>query len=240
MKRYPVCAVAWAVALVTVMPLWASSPQPRQGLFGGSETFSPDNSNFYKWNGMLRRFKAERRAAKGVCPGRAVEGCEPKEWQTLVDSVAGLDVRAKIARVNTIINSHLYVASIRNWGDSNHWETPFEFFRKGGQCEDYAIAKYMVLRESGMPARALRLVVVRDMHLNLVHAVLVAYVEGEPLLLDNQKSAIVPTSTISYYWPYYAINEQGWWLYHRPSRRIAGLAVANAEFQAIGVCASRG
>jgi predicted transglutaminase-like cysteine proteinase len=92
-----------------------------------------------------------------------------------------------------------------------YWESPFEFLRHGGQCQDYAIAKYLLLRAAGVPAEQMRMVVLRDAAIDLDHAVLVVYVNGEPMLLDNLRGNIVPARSVSYYHPYYSINENGWW-----------------------------
>ncbi|MFZ0694334.1 MAG: hypothetical protein WAN51_09335, partial [Alphaproteobacteria bacterium] len=51
----------------------------------------------------------------------------------------------------------------------------------------------------------------RDMNLQLDHAVLVVDVEAEQLLLDNQINVVVPASVVKHYRPDYAINESGWW-----------------------------
>src|SRR5712671_132989 len=136
----------------------------------------------------------------------------------------GLDLRAKLGRVNAAVNGHPYVPSQRNWGESNHWETPFEFLRKSGQCQDYAVAKYLLLRAAGVPAEQLRVLVLRDTRLGLDHAVAVAYVEGEAFLLDNRIGAVVPADSVHHYQPYYSINEEGWWLHVGPNARYASAA----------------
>lgn len=194
----------------------AAAAEAGASLFGTRELFSPDNSAFSKWTGMLERFAAERHRATRPCPPGIFEGCEPAEWRALVASLDGLDLRAKLDRVNAAINRHPYVPSLRNWNESNHWETPFEFLRKSGQCQDYAIAKYLLLRAAGVPAEKLRVVVLRDMRRGLDHAVMVAYVGGAALMLDNQLGEVVPTAAVGDYQPYYSINERGWWL-HRGS-----------------------
>ncbi|MGO8919570.1 MAG: transglutaminase-like cysteine peptidase [Stellaceae bacterium] len=192
-------------------------------LFGTREVFSADSSAFFKWHGMLERFAAERRQGAAACAPAAVERCAPAEWVALVAELKRLDLRGKLDRVNAAINRHPYVPSFVNWHESNHWETPFEFLRKGGQCQDYAIAKYLLLRAAGVPASNLRLVVLRDTHLALDHAVTIAYVGGEALVLDNQQRAVVPASTLDHYRPYYSINEQGWWLHRAAGARYAAI-----------------
>lgn len=183
----------------------------KPSLFGTDEEFSTDNSAFVKWTEMLQRYDRERRHGA------------PDEWRALVASLEGLDLRAKLARANDVINAHPYTPSMANWGERNHWETPFEFLRKNGQCQDYAIAKYMLLREAGISATALRLVILRDTRQALDHAVLVAYVDGQPMLLDNQINDVVPAATVHYYAPYYSISEQGWWLHRGANARYAAL-----------------
>jgi predicted transglutaminase-like cysteine proteinase len=189
-------------------------------IFGAREIYSPDLSAFVKWTGMLERFQEEERQERPCAPG-VVADCAPGEWRQLVDELAGLDLRAKLDRVNAVINRHPYVPSMRNWGESNRWETPFEFLVRGGQCQDYAIAKYLLLRAVGVPPAQLRIVVLHDMRLGLDHAVTIAYVEGRVLLLDNQFAAVVPADSIYHYQPYYSINEEGWWLHLGPNARYA-------------------
>jgi predicted transglutaminase-like cysteine proteinase len=192
-------------------------------LFGSREVFSPDSSAFFKWHDVLDRFAGERREAAAACASGAVERCEPAEWGALVGALKGLDLRAKLDRVNAEINRHPYIPSRVNWHESNHWETPFEFLSKGGQCQDYAIAKYLLLRAAGVPDSSLRVVVLRDTQLGLDHAVTVAYVEGEALVLDNQEREVVPASRLDHYRPYYSINEQGWWLHRVQGAQYAAI-----------------
>jgi predicted transglutaminase-like cysteine proteinase len=55
-----------------------------------------------------------------------------------------------------------------------------------------------------------------DLNLGLGHAILVVYVEGTPMVLDNQIQKVVPASSIKHYKPVYSVNDTGWWL-HRPA-----------------------
>jgi predicted transglutaminase-like cysteine proteinase len=185
-------------------------------LFGTHETYSPAIDRFYKWTGMLQRWTAERRDASQPCLLGQTTGCEPREWRRIVDLLTPLDLRAKIEAVNSLVNRYPYIPSAANWSEPNYWETPFEFLIKSGQCQDYAIAKFMLLRAAGVPNELLRVVVLRDRRLSLDHAVMVAYVDGEALMLDNQIPDVVPVTSIHHYQPYYSINETGWWL-HDPN-----------------------
>ena len=185
-------------------------------LFGTHETYSPAIDRFYKWTGMLQRWAEERREARQVCMLGQSTGCEPREWQRIVAVLTPLDLRAKVEAVNSLVNRYPYTPSAANWNEPNHWETPFEFLARSGQCQDYAIAKFMLLRAAGVPNELLRVVVLRDRRLALDHAVAVAYVNGEALMLDNQIPEVVPVASVHHYEPYYSINETGWWL-HDPN-----------------------
>ncbi len=185
-------------------------------LFGTHEIYSSSIGRFYKWTGMLQRWTEERRDARQVCMLGQATGCEPRAWRQIVDMLTPLDLRAKIEAVNSLVNRYPYTPSAANWSQPNYWETPFEFLAKSGQCQDYAITKFMLLRAAGVPNELLRVVVLRDRRLGLDHAVTVAYIGGEALMLDNQIPDVVPVSSIHHYQPYYSINESGWWL-HDPN-----------------------
>jgi predicted transglutaminase-like cysteine proteinase len=180
-------------------------------LFGSYEIYSPSTRRFKQWTDMLARAAVERKEARHVCASRSDTGCVPAEWQGLVTRLRGLDLRRKIAVANRAMNRHPYVPTATNWHRSMYWESPFEFLRHGGQCQDYAIAKYLLLRAAGVPANQMRIIVLRDAAIQRDHAVLAVYVDGEPMLLDNLRGDIVPASAVHDYHPYYSINEKGWW-----------------------------
>ena len=89
------------------------------------------------------------------------------------------------------------------------------FMTKDGDCEDYAIAKFMSLRQLGFDNGQMRVVVVDDLNLGVAHAILVVYLDGRAFVLDNQIASVVPAEIIRHYRPVYSINEDAWWLHRR-------------------------
>ena len=175
-----------------------------------SETFVSTATPVPQWTDAVARYDQALKSEAGV----------PAEWHQLVNKLHALTLRQKIERVNTEINRHPYVASEENWGRPDYWETPFEFLTKHGQCQDYAVTKYFLLRAAGVPARDLQVVVVHDAETRLDHAVVVVNPHGEALLLDNQIKHVVPFATARRYAPIYALNEDGWWVFKaRPTAR---------------------
>lgn len=109
------------------------------------------------------------------------------------------------------MNQARYITDIVNWGTSDYWAIPYEFFVRHGDCEDYAIAKFMTLRAAGFSQDNMRIVVLNDENLRIMHAVLAVYVGEEIYILDNQIKRMVSHRSIHHYTPIYSINETRWW-----------------------------
>ncbi len=201
-------------------------------LFGSREiAFSPNLSAFQRWGNVNARFAAQRNVATSSCDESDPKTCPVQWWQNLITELAGLPLQERVALVNDTFNHVTYVAAQKNWGNPGYWETPFEFLSKGGQCQDYAIAKYLALLDSGVPEDQMRFVVVRDIARSLDHAVTVVKVDGEEMVLDNLAAEVKPAGQDEQYTPYYALNDRGWWLYSPPlsSRRRAVQMAAAPE-----------
>jgi predicted transglutaminase-like cysteine proteinase len=178
------------------------------GLFRTRELHSATLTSFPKWRDMLLRFERELSACM---PDR----CRLDEWQRLVTSLRGRKATAQLKLVNKALNRYSYVEDWANWELADYWETPLQFLDRSGDCEDFAIAKYMALRAGGMPAQDMRIVILRDRQRYRIHAVLAVYVGRRVLILDSLYDAIVEADVIGHYEPIYSINEQGWWLHRR-------------------------
>jgi predicted transglutaminase-like cysteine proteinase len=191
------------------LPVRAAQGFPR--IFGADERFSDNIAPFASWTRVLERARREMLAATDVCPPGVTIACEPAEWRAAREQLVSIGLRAKVEYVNAQMNRHSYIPSLVNWGTVSYWETPFEFLRRNGQCQDYAVAKFLLLRAAGVPNDLMRIVVVRDTLSRIDHAVVVVDVDGEALVLDNQVAAVRPVEAVRRYSPYYSINETGWW-----------------------------
>lgn len=209
------CA-AFAVVAALLTPFAAARADQNgayPALFGTREVRSANIAMFNKWTGMIARQKEER--TEGPCPIRRGSRCSVEEWRDLLDGIRGKDRFAQIEAVNTFMNRAPYVTDPVNWGVPDYWATPLQFLVKDGDCEDYAIAKFVSLQRLGFTNAELRIVVLEDTNLKAAHAVLVVYHDRRAWILDNQIQQVVPADRIRHYRPVYSINEEGWWL-HRP------------------------
>ncbi|MDR1662112.1 MAG: transglutaminase-like cysteine peptidase [Azoarcus sp.] len=141
------------------------------------------------------------------------------EWLAMIASAGALEERAKLMRVNDFINGSLaFEDDISVWEQSDYWATPLEMIGKGrGDCEDFAIIKYVSLRMMGVASRKLRLVYAKARlegqagPVWMAHMVLAYYAASgaEPLVLDNLDGAILPASQRSDLQPVFSFNSGG-------------------------------
>lgn len=178
-------------------------------LFGTREERKEGFTIFPHWVSVMRRHADERTTPEN-CPANL---CKIADWQQLIASQRGRSVREQIVAVNDFANRFRYVQDQDNYGRSDYWAIPREFLTFGGDCEDYAIIKYFSLRELGLPAEALRIVVVQDANLRIPHAVLAVYTRDDILILDNQIREIISHRKVAHYIPVFSLNERNWWMH---------------------------
>jgi len=170
MAAFALAALLWnGAASATDLPT-AESPAP---LCGTAEIHSNNLKMFPKWRGMLQLFKKELSSC-------GLDQCGKAEWQAVVDRLRGKDVMTQLRAINIEMNRWPYVTDQVNWNLPDSWATPLQFLQKGGDCEDFAIAKYMALRDLGVPIDDMRIVVLNDLNLRIAHAVLAVYVDADP------------------------------------------------------------
>ena len=207
-------------AILVAAMLWAAPAHAAQMeermLFGKQAIASTNLAAFAKWTGTLERYFKGRDVAEGSCEESFFNRCHLKEWSRFLESLRGQNRAAQIEAVNRYLNRVSYLTDPINYGVSDYWAVPDEHLSRRGDCEDYAIAKFLSLRVLGFANDDLRVVVLQDLNLRIPHAVLVVYMEGRPYLLDNQIHSVVPATTVRHYQPVYSLNETHWWLYHSP------------------------
>lgn len=182
------------------------------GLFGTREFRAASLAALPQWRGVLERVEAERGRWRAcaldpkACPGRGVVA-----WRALLEGLEGAPLMEQLRAINRFANQYAYRADQQNWGRSDYWSTPLEFLARSGDCEDYAIFKYLSLRELGVPADRLRLVVLKDTIRDLAHAVLAVWDEDQIYVLDNVTNAVLRHDRLGHYVPYYSVNENARW-----------------------------
>lgn len=178
-----------------------------------------------KWTGVLDKVRHERELYRR-CDGAAARCTLPAlaAWRAIIHSVRGLDQWSQIREVNKFVNSFPYKDDLDNYGVSDYWASPAEFARNGGDCEDYAIMKFVALRELGFDNNKMRIVVVRDISRQVVHAVVALRVDGKTYILDSLTNRILPDDKITWYAPQYSFNETTRWAHVAPPAPLVRMA----------------
>lgn len=157
------------------------------------------------------------------------------DWQRLLASQVGASEAEQLQEINRFFNAKLrFTDDLALWNQVDYWATPVEALRRGaGDCEDYAIAKYISLRHLGVPAEKLRITYVKALRLNQAHMVLTYYEKPDavPLVLDNLIGSILPASQRSDLLPVYAFNGEGLWLSNQGGGKKVGDAKRLSRWQ---------
>lgn len=146
---------------------------------------------------------------------------QKQELGTLLDKTDELSTYQKLEQVNRYFAKWVtYQTDDLVWQQPDYWATPAEMLSKGeGDCEDYAIAKYIFLNEMGIDSANLRLIYVkariggRRSSRTQAHMVLGYYArnDSEPLILDSLIDDILPASQRTDLTPVFSFNSDGIW-----------------------------
>jgi predicted transglutaminase-like cysteine proteinase len=141
-----------------------------------------------------------------------------EEWDRMIKGAQSDSILNKLQKVNDFFNKIPYKTDMAHWGKKDYWATPIEFMgTNGGDCEDYAIAKYFSLISLGVPDNKLRITYVtykkRNSKYEQAHMVLSYYhtAGSEPVILDNINKTLQPASKRDDLKPVYSFNASGLW-----------------------------
>ena len=184
---------------------------------------APEGMLWRKWRNIEADMAREQltlnrcRTDAETCPPHAAQ------FLRLIGAVNSKPGRAKLEEANRAVNMAIrYVSDHTQHGEADRWSAPLASFATAkGDCEDYAIAKYAVLREAGVARENLQLVLVRDRAVRQDHAVLAARLDDRWLILDNRQSLLIEDSNASSFTPLFAINHDGVHLFAAPYARRA-------------------
>src|ERR1700680_473869 len=138
----------------------------------------------------------------------------PVVAQELLDIVAegaGRSGRARVGLINRAVNLAITPASDEaQWGVADHWSPPFETLQTHrGDCEDYAIVKYVALLQAGLSHDDVKIVILRNLLPKEDHAAVAARVDGQRLILDNRRLALVRDTGMVGSIPEFVLDEDG-------------------------------
>ena len=156
------------------------------------------------------------------------------QWREMMVRAQGLPEREKMTRVNDFFNRRIqFHEDVDIWSRADYWATPLETLGRGeGDCEDFAIAKYITLKTLGVPIEKLRMTYVRAQiggsSVSQAHMVLSYYPSPneEPWILDNLIDEIRPASRRGDLYPVFSFNSAGLWVGSGAAEKASGSSTA--------------
>ena len=179
---------------------------------------APEGLLWAKWRGVEARMGAETKSIEDCKSGMSSCPTGAREFIALAEAASVSDPRTRAETVNRDINQAVrYVGDYQQHGVADLWSSPLETLAAGtGDCEDYAIAKFALLRAAGVAEADLKLLLVRDTAVRQDHAVLGVRIDGRWLVLDNRFSRLTETRDLPHFMPLFAIDRQGVSLFAAP------------------------
>ena len=200
------------------------------GLWGSLEFRSSNYSAIHQWVALLDRWEAERREIADC--DREIAACALPQivaWRAMVRRLDGAHPLTQMREVNSFINDIVpYREDSANYGLSDYWASPLEFLRHAGDCEDFAVIKFMTLLELGFDNDDMRIVVVTDTVRNIGHAVLAVDFEGRTYIMDSLFDVVVGQEGLRQYRPEYSVNLTHRWA-HLVTRELSDRFFADYE-----------
>lgn len=179
------CAQAMSLVIVAASALFAGGADARSRLLKDSSPPTPIIAT-----------------SPTLAPFQHVRFClhYPSECKSAAREIDRVDMNAEVSdllkRVNHDVNTAI-APTVKNYGSDlrNGWAIA----PASGDCNDYAVTKRHDLIESGLPAGALRLSVVKTAS-GTGHLVLVVATTSGDIVMDNLTDAIRPWSSTNYRW----------------------------------------
>src|SRR5271169_957248 len=167
--------------------------------FGGNTVDVPQGRLVESWQAVYEELGGDH-ALLGACVDSTSTECGPPRtlWEIIAEAreQEGLAV---IGHINRTIN-----LSITPF-EPSEWLTALDAINAEGDCKAYATAKYFALREAGIAAERIRLVIVHERNHVEDHMVVAVYQDDRWLILDNLTLALVQDTDDSEYTPLFVL-----------------------------------
>jgi predicted transglutaminase-like cysteine proteinase len=186
-------------------------PPPVAEPFGLAAAAIADGDVLTKWSGVEAEIRngneilARCRDDLAQCPAPA------KDFLSIVAQGRAQTGRARIGVINRAVNLAIEpMSDLAQWGVPDRWSAPLETMTTHrGDCEDYAIAKYVALTAAGVAAEDVKLVIVRNTAANEDHAIVAVRDDSTWIVLDNRWLTLVDDVAMSNAVPLFVLDGAG-------------------------------
>jgi predicted transglutaminase-like cysteine proteinase len=211
-KTYCLQITVSAVIAFYVSNNSAQASAVKTGLFGTVEIASNDLGALPQWVKVMESF--DEISAEAIKCDRKIEDCQSQQmtlWRAKINELKTSAKRVKLMEINRFLNSWRHRSDTENYAVDDYWATPLEFMANGGDSEDFAIMKFISLKELGFSQDDMRIVVTNDVLRNNVHTVLSVRLNEEIYILDDLSDSVMSEKFAQYFIPLYSMNEMTRW-----------------------------
>jgi len=128
----------------------------------------------------------------------------------MMDTMASSPEDKIVVAVNRFFNQLEFSSDMQTWQKKDYWASRLEFLGKGqGDCEDFAVAKFLTMMQLGVPEQKLFLTYVKAVgYPEAAHLVVTYYQKpgAVPFVLDNYNKRILPATQRSDLIPVYSFT----------------------------------
>jgi predicted transglutaminase-like cysteine proteinase len=208
----PAARAQWQIDMAALDPAEPSRQAPAAAEpFGLDVTPVTSGDVLSKWNGVAAEIRADGEILARCRDGGAPCPAAAQKFLAVIAEGRAHSGRARFGVINRAINLAIRPTSdLAQWGVEDRWSAPLTTLATGrGDCEDYAIAKYVALKEAGVPESDVRLLIVRDLSVEEDHAVVAVRLEGQWIVLDNRRFALIEDADMHRVIPLFVIDHEG-------------------------------
>jgi predicted transglutaminase-like cysteine proteinase len=190
------------------------------GIFGALQATVGRPEDIRQWDDFKRRYIGEKALLdKCVADSASCPSIRARDWSVFLAGQDRQSRRDQVETINRYVNSIArHDSDARIFGIRDYWATPLEFLERTGDCEDFAILKFVSLLYLGVPNEEMRIVVALDRVRNIGHAVLAVQNAADEEILDTSYAEIWAASRIADYAPEYSLNLTTRWAHFPISR----------------------
>ena len=193
------------IALTFVLSVGAYPTAAHGGYSFDAADYLTTSATFPRWAALVARQDAQAGELDACIADAARCANALRGFREVVINAASLDARQKIELANGFINARRWKIEL---GRDDDWRTLDEFLHQGGDCEDYAIAKYFLLRRLGFAIDDVRVAITWDRQARAYHAVTLVHFVERIYVLDVDGP---PRFGQGNYRFLFSINESGVW-----------------------------
>lgn len=187
----------------------ASPDAPSEMLLGAIPFTVPGGELSRKWRGALARWHREE-AVITRCGTQRCAHAGARRWLEIRNGAASLAPDDQLAYVQHRVNASIrYLPDSAAFGTPDYWASPLEVMMKAGDCEDFAIAKYLMLRSLGIASTQMKIVALRDSRSGEFHAILAVRQGAAWVYLDNRLSRLAQEADYADAIPLASIDDDG-------------------------------